>query len=214
VTDRFGTWTLGGAQLAAVREKYVEEASHVDSFVGRVLGRLKGTGAYQSSLVIAASDHGQALKERGYYGHGTLLYDEIVKVPLIVKFPGGSRPKPADGFQTHEGIAEAVKDSLVGINDGSSLARKHAVSESFGINFGLERVKKAPGYEAKRESLDRPRKAAFMGGYKLVVEGKGGSVEEFTKGGLAVETSSERGVYEQMISAMKETGDREFVYSP
>ena len=46
---------------------------------------LKAKNVYDQSLIIVLSDHGQAFRERNYYGHGIFLYDEIVEVPLIGK---------------------------------------------------------------------------------------------------------------------------------
>jgi len=50
---------------------------------------LRGAGRYEESLIIVASDHGQALGEHGFWGHGTFLHESLVRVPVVVKLPAG-----------------------------------------------------------------------------------------------------------------------------
>ena len=54
---------------------------------------------FDSSLIIVTSDHGQLLGEHGRLGHGSFLYDELLRVPLCIRYPSavkasiaGSRP--------------------------------------------------------------------------------------------------------------------------
>jgi arylsulfatase A-like enzyme len=213
LTDLFGNWSLTPQQADAIRRKYVAQAHEVDAFVGQIARYLKDAGVYDESMVVAVSDHGQSLKENGFYGHGTFLYDQLVQVPLIVKYPKGARPDPPEGgYQTLAGVPEVVKDSLVGIADGSGLAKEFAISESYGINFSLDRVKGAQGFEQKREAFDRPRKAAYKSGRKLVVDGKTGKVLEFSKGGAAADPGSDKAAVKELLECMKSSGDKDFDY--
>jgi arylsulfatase A-like enzyme len=212
LTDLFGNWALTPEQAEAIRRKYVAEAHEVDVFIGQIIRFLKDAGAYDGSLVVAVSDHGQSLKEDGFYGHGTFLYDQLLEVPLVVKYPGGTKPAPREGYQTLEGVSETVKDNLLGITDGSSLTKDFALAESYGINFSLDRVNGATDFEAKRTRFDRPRKAAFKGGYKLVADGKTGEVLEFTKRGATVDRKAEASAFEDLAATLKRSGDGDFVY--
>jgi arylsulfatase len=64
-----------------------------EEFVQPILTALEETGRYDNTLVIVTADHGEALYEHEAYTHsGDLLWDEVVHVPLIVKFPKGMRP--------------------------------------------------------------------------------------------------------------------------
>jgi len=186
IADLFGKRTVREPTMEMIRRKYIEEVSVVDAFLGTILQWLKTTGTYDDSMLIATSDHGQALKERGFYGHGTFMYDEILQVPLIVKYPGGDKPKPKPGYQPLHRVQEVVKDILVGIHDGASLSSDHAVAESYGIPNGLESVSDAQDFAAKRARFDRPRKVVYMAGLKLGVDGRDGAIEEFTRAGKPV----------------------------
>jgi arylsulfatase A-like enzyme len=83
----------GEATTAAQRERYrrlYEEALHyTDVQIGRLLDYLERSGRLNDTIVIIVSDHGEEFLERRRWGHfETNLYDEILKVPLILYLPG------------------------------------------------------------------------------------------------------------------------------
>lgn len=64
-----------------------------EEFVRPILETLQETGRYDNTLVVVTADHGEMLYEHERYAHGNLpLWEEVIKVPLIVKFPKGKRP--------------------------------------------------------------------------------------------------------------------------
>ena len=70
------------------KTRYMDE-----EFVRPILETLKETGRYGNTLVVVTGDHGELLYEHERYAHGHLpLWEEVVRVPLIVKFPKGKRP--------------------------------------------------------------------------------------------------------------------------
>ncbi len=73
---------------------YEAQARRMDEeFVRPILETLKETGRYDSTLIVVTADHGEMLYEHESYAHGDLfLWEEVVRVPLIVKFPKGKRP--------------------------------------------------------------------------------------------------------------------------
>ncbi len=60
----------------------------VDEAIGSILKKLRNNGEYENTLIIITADHGEEFGEHGDYGHFAKLYDELLKVPLIIKFPG------------------------------------------------------------------------------------------------------------------------------
>ena len=66
---------------------YDGELAYLDSEVGRFLDGLKERGLYDSSLIILTADHGEAFYEHGYWEHGQTLYEEMIHIPMIVKWP-------------------------------------------------------------------------------------------------------------------------------
>ncbi|MGA9800088.1 MAG: sulfatase-like hydrolase/transferase [Terriglobales bacterium] len=67
---------------------YNGEIAYVDSAVGTLLTYLRGRGIYQGALIAVMADHGEALGEHGEATHGIFLYDETIRVPLLIKLPG------------------------------------------------------------------------------------------------------------------------------
>jgi arylsulfatase A-like enzyme len=59
-----------------------------EEFIGPLIAFLKEAGLYDRTLIIFTSDHGEEFFEHHGWGHGHSLYDESLKVPLIIKFPG------------------------------------------------------------------------------------------------------------------------------
>lgn len=69
-------------------KKYDSEIGYADHYVGRLLDKLDKLGLRDSTMVVLTSDHGESLGEHGYVGHGRELYDGIVHIPLIIRYPG------------------------------------------------------------------------------------------------------------------------------
>ncbi len=67
-----------------------------DQQVGRVLARLKERGLDQKTVVVVHADHGVETWERGSWTHAFTVYNEMLRVPLIIHVPGlpASTPDP------------------------------------------------------------------------------------------------------------------------
>lgn len=70
------------------RQRYDGEVAFVDHQVGRVLDALEKSLFYDRTAIIVTSDHGEAFAEHGMIRHGFELWEELVRVPLIVRVPG------------------------------------------------------------------------------------------------------------------------------
>jgi arylsulfatase A-like enzyme len=62
----------------------------VDHEVGRLRRRLEELGLWDRTVLILAADHGEALFEHGFIGHNEQLYEESVRIPLLVRLPAGA----------------------------------------------------------------------------------------------------------------------------
>lgn len=65
---------------------YDGEIRNVDFHLGTIFSYLKKLNLFDNSLIIVTSDHGEEFQEHGGMHHGT-LYDEVIKIPLIIKMP-------------------------------------------------------------------------------------------------------------------------------
>jgi arylsulfatase A-like enzyme len=68
--------------------KYDAELRFTDDQVGRLLDGLGRLGQLEETLIVVTGDHGEGLMEHGFMSHGPLLYEEDVKVPLVLHWPG------------------------------------------------------------------------------------------------------------------------------
>ncbi|OGV50165.1 MAG: hypothetical protein A2017_18555 [Lentisphaerae bacterium GWF2_44_16] len=89
----FGIVDLTEKEKPFITALYDGEVKVFDDMVGRWVRKLKELGIFDDTLIIITSDHGEELMERGHVGHcscnlsGT-LYEESIKVPLIMHLPG------------------------------------------------------------------------------------------------------------------------------
>lgn len=87
-----GALLVPAEQRAALVSLYDGEIHDVDAALGLVLDELERLGLADRTLVVLHSDHGEEFLDHGGYGHGTTMYDELLRVPLIVAGPGIVNP--------------------------------------------------------------------------------------------------------------------------
>lgn len=67
--------------------QYDGQISHTDAQIGRLMDGLKEIGLYENTLIILTADHGEILGEHDIYFNHQAVYEENIKVPLIIKLP-------------------------------------------------------------------------------------------------------------------------------
>ncbi len=72
-----------------VIDLYDGEIRYTDEkLIGPLIEKLKKIGIYGQTMIVFTSDHGEEFYDHQGWGHGHSLYDESLKVPLVIKFPG------------------------------------------------------------------------------------------------------------------------------
>lgn len=99
--------TYSESELKCINDKYDACLKYLDEQIGRLLDGLESRGILDETTIIITSDHGKCLGEHEYMGVGTFLYDELVRVPLIVS--------PAESLEPVEELDSAV--SHVDVHD-------------------------------------------------------------------------------------------------
>lgn len=69
-------------------QAYLSEVGRVDARIGKLRDTLRETGLDSRTVLILSSDHGEAFGEHGTSFHGQNLYEEQIRVPLLVRLPG------------------------------------------------------------------------------------------------------------------------------
>jgi arylsulfatase A-like enzyme len=67
---------------------YDNSIRYVDDSIGQLMMELAKRGLSEKTLVIVTSDHGESLGQHGLETHGTTLYRELIRVPLVLRYPG------------------------------------------------------------------------------------------------------------------------------
>ena len=101
-------------QIDRIRSWYDNETASVDNEIGRFISVLKKIDRYERTLIIITSDHGELLGEHDDFDHGFCLYNELLHVPLIVKYPlsqhrNSINEKPIQNVDVFAEILNAAK---------------------------------------------------------------------------------------------------------
>lgn len=78
---------ISDGDLRKVVDLYDGEIVYTDDAIASLLVELEKVGAYDDTLIIVTADHGDEFNEHGEVGHWAKLYDELIRVPLIIKWP-------------------------------------------------------------------------------------------------------------------------------
>jgi arylsulfatase len=84
--------TKDDRELEEIVRLYDAEIASADRELGRLFREMKRLGLWENALLVITSDHGEAFREHGHWQHSQTLYDELTRVPLIVKWPGQAEP--------------------------------------------------------------------------------------------------------------------------
>lgn len=89
-------------QVRQIRDRYDATLHYADRMLGRLFRALEQRGLMDRTLLVVTSDHGEEFWEHGALKHSATLYDEMLRVPLIIRAPGQPR-----GVRVTEPISQA-----------------------------------------------------------------------------------------------------------
>ena len=81
--------TVTDRDLEHVIALYEGELAWTDAQLGRILDDIEAAGEMDRTLVIVLSDHGDEFFEHGNIGHRRTIFEEVVQVPLVMRYPPG-----------------------------------------------------------------------------------------------------------------------------
>ncbi|NOT31177.1 MAG: sulfatase-like hydrolase/transferase, partial [Planctomycetes bacterium] len=82
--------TVTPEHAARVRAAYDAEIAFVDAQIGRLVAELARRGDLARTTIVLTADHGEEFWDHGAFEHGHTLYDELVRVPLVVRTPAAT----------------------------------------------------------------------------------------------------------------------------
>ncbi|HZW03120.1 MAG TPA: sulfatase [Anaerolineaceae bacterium] len=85
-----GQLALKPREVAGIRALYDGSLFYLDQQIGRLVARLMDLGLYEQTIFLVTADHGESFGEHGLFDHQYGLYEHLLRVPLIARFPNGS----------------------------------------------------------------------------------------------------------------------------
>jgi arylsulfatase A-like enzyme len=82
------------APLPELVNAYDNQIRRIDGLIAQLLAELERMALADETLLVVTSDHGEGLGQHGYYHHGFYLYEEQLRIPLIVRPPKRAVWKP------------------------------------------------------------------------------------------------------------------------
>lgn len=93
LTSEIPDRVISATEAAPLRDAYDENVAYADYRIGLYLDRLRETGLLEKTIVILTSNHGEAFGQHGQIRHDTSVYEEMIRVPFIVRLPGANAPR-------------------------------------------------------------------------------------------------------------------------
>jgi arylsulfatase A-like enzyme len=99
--------------LNHIQALYDGEILYTDRQLERLFQEMKRLGVFEKALVVVTSDHGEEFLDHGQWEHQKTLYEEQLRVPLIIKFPSASiGSRRVSGQVSLVDVAPTVLDAL------------------------------------------------------------------------------------------------------
>jgi len=186
-----GRLKLTPDELARVQTLYCAEIAYLDEQIGTLISCLRTHGPLDNTILIITSDHGENLGEHNLIGHEFTLFDTVLHVPLIVRFP--SALPPGELVEAPVSLVDILPTILEILGDHARLAELKGVSllraknaqanENRGILAEYSRPKTLINRHMRKKfpqvdlsHYDVSLKALRKGGFKYMVSSRG---EEF-----------------------------------
>lgn len=102
------------AEIDHLQRLYDGNLAAVDHEVGLLRQHLEALGVWDRTVLMITADHGEAMYEHGFIGHNEQVYEESVRIPLILRFPPGTVPggRRVDSLTGLLDVAPTVADVL------------------------------------------------------------------------------------------------------
>ena len=138
---------MAPADLQRAIDLYDGEIAYVDHQIGRLLGELRQQGRLENTVIVLTGDHGEEFREHRSMGHGVTLFQEVLRVPLIIAghpaFPARARRSDlvstVDVAPTILSMVEAPAiDDVQGVSLAGRRADDDRIIYASTIRFGNE----------------------------------------------------------------------------
>jgi arylsulfatase A-like enzyme len=169
----------GKGPYGATRGLYDQEVWYTDKHIGRVLDYVAAQPWAADTAIVMTADHGEAFAEHGMLFHGAEIWNELVRVPLVVYVPG-AEPRRVPVKRSHIDVAPTLLD-LMGLPEPEGELRGESLLEDVYLAKGAEHDERDVYIDMPAGPFNGLRRAIVYGptpGMKLIHFG-GGSYQLF-----------------------------------
>ncbi len=92
--------------------RYDEEVAFNDASFGRFVAALRARGLYEDSVIVVLSDHGESFWEHRDWRHENNLYSQVIRIPLMIRPPGGVARPPVDELAQQIDVLPTILELL------------------------------------------------------------------------------------------------------
>lgn len=161
-TLNWDTENLTWDDFAPMVARYYGVISQLDDAIGRILNKLEELGQLEETIIVFTSDHGDMCGSHNMLDKHYVLYDDIIRIPLLVRYPGVSHLQ-CDSFVSncldipacitewfHLETPEVVHGKVLPMTKEEDLSGRNCIcATSNGQQFGLFSTRALRDYRYK-----------------------------------------------------------------
>jgi len=174
-----GSLDMTETEWELLRRWYDGEIAYIDTLVGDLLDYLKSEGMYEDTLVMVTSDHGELFGEHGLVYHQFSLAEELINVPLLIKWPNEHDQEGSEELVSLIDLAPTMLDAA-GLSPPEAMQGRRLRSDpeldAVFAEFGYPRSKQIEGMERRGvpwRQYDKALEAVRTKTIKLVRDSNG-----------------------------------------
>jgi arylsulfatase A-like enzyme len=168
--------------LATIQDLYDAEIAGLDAEIGRLLDAMRAEGLLENTMVVVTSDHGEGLGEHGWLEHGAFLHRELLRVPLLVRYPdrASAGTRVTDLVRLHDVFPTVLETCGLPVPsglDGRTLRGQVGGRIAQAVERPLAAWTEMVAVNSTQEIADRlgsRKRSVFDGRYHLLVDARGG----------------------------------------
>lgn len=123
-------------EAQTLSQMYDAEIAYQDHLLQRLFSMLDTPEHRENTMVILVADHGEMLGEHQYMGHGLGLYQELIRVPLVIRTPGQTRGERVSGVVSTTRLFDTVLDAA-GIRTVTTRSSENAETRPRSLGHSL-----------------------------------------------------------------------------
>ncbi len=112
-------------------ESYLNCVRYIDDYLRELVGALRSRNLLENTVLVILGDHGEEFQEHGGIVHGFALYDEVLRIPMLIRLPqSDARRGHVTGLRQQIDVLPTIAEALGLTLTGQPLAGRSLLSTS------------------------------------------------------------------------------------